>query len=142
MQGYLDHPFCQDVFEVYEEFYPISGYSPPWIGYFAQQDGEVVGVGGFKGAPVANTVEIAYGVIPEKEGKGIATQICSALLRLAIHEDLNLEIIAHTLCEENASTRILGKHGFEFQGVVNDPDDGDVWKWKLPNSLKPYYYLP
>ena len=38
--------------------------------------------------------------------------------------------IAHTLPEENASTRALRRNGFTLAGAVDDPEDGLVWRWE------------
>jgi len=32
---------------------------------------------------------------------------------------------------ESASTNILKKGGFKFIGIVEDPEDGQVWEWEL-----------
>jgi RimJ/RimL family protein N-acetyltransferase len=40
-------------------------------------------------------------------------------------------IIAHTLPEPNASTRVLEKVGMSFVGEVFDPEDGRVWQWRI-----------
>ena len=40
-------------------------------------------------------------------------------------------VIAHTLCEPNASTKVLEKAGFERDGFGQDDDEGEVWRWKL-----------
>ena len=40
-------------------------------------------------------------------------------------------VIAHTLAEDNASTRVLQKVGIQFVGEHNDPEDGVVWQWSL-----------
>lgn len=40
-------------------------------------------------------------------------------------------VIAHTLCQPNASTRVLEKCGFARDGFGEDPDEGQVWRWKL-----------
>ena len=40
------------------------------------------------------------------------------------------QVIAHTLPEPNASTRVLVKNGFRNAGPVLDPDDGRVWRWE------------
>jgi len=42
-----------------------------------------------------------------------------------------LRVIAHTLPETNASTRVLEKVGMNFVGEVIDPDDGRVWRWQM-----------
>ena len=39
-------------------------------------------------------------------------------------------IIAHTLPEKSASTRVLEKNGRRFTGEVLDPEDGRVWRWE------------
>ena len=36
--------------------------------------------------------------------------------------------------EENHSARILRKNAFEWLGIVNDPDDGDVWEWEYKRN--------
>ena len=130
VEKYLNSAFCIEVYEAFEQLYPEIGFNVPWIGYFFLLNKDVVGIGGFKGAPRNNTVEIAYGIIPEKEGKGHATEICKLLTVMALKENQNLRITARTLMEESASTRILKKNGYQYSGVVNDPDDGDVWEWE------------
>jgi len=117
------------------EYYAKIGYHPPWIGYLAFVDGAPVGMGGFKGRPVDNKVEIAYFTFPEHEGKGIGTRTCEALVSKALASDPQVEITARTLPEKNASTRILARNGFALVGAVQDPEDGEVWEWKYaPNA--------
>lgn len=136
MQPYLGHTFCLDIFNVYLEFYNKVPYQMPWIGYFALHNDEVVGVGGFKGAPKNNKVEIAYGTKPEMEGRGYASKICGHLVKMALENNPDLVVIARTLMEENPSTSILRKNNFKHVGVVNDPDDGDVWEWEYINTAR------
>lgn len=130
MMEFVQNPFLEMVIQAYETFYPKVGFHPPWIGYFALHDGTVVGVGGYKGPPSNGVVEIAYGSVPEYEGKGVSTQTCRYLTELALSHDPALKVIARTLMEENASANILRKNGFVYVGVVNDPEDGDVWEWQ------------
>jgi [ribosomal protein S5]-alanine N-acetyltransferase len=42
-------------------------------------------------------------------------------------------ILAHTAPEENPSVTILRSHGFVFTGLVEDPEDGTVWRWEREN---------
>ncbi|GJM32217.1 MAG: hypothetical protein DHS20C18_12180 [Saprospiraceae bacterium] len=63
MEPYLVHEFCLEVFNTFTEFYPKIGFHLPWVGYFALYENEVVGVGGYKGAPKNQKVEIAYGSV-------------------------------------------------------------------------------
>jgi ribosomal-protein-alanine N-acetyltransferase len=131
MQPHLQNDFCKENYKAFEDYYPTIGFTIPWIGYFVLYQQHVVGVGAFKGAPKNNTVEIAYGVNPQKEGKGIGTAICGELIRIALHENPQLKVTARTLKQESPSTSILKKNGFRYTGIVNDPDDGDVWQWEL-----------
>ena len=131
MNKYLINHFFVEIYNVYEKLYPRTGYHLPWVGYFALFENEVVGVGGYKGSPKNNKIEIAYGVTPEKEGHGFATEICKELINVALTEDQNLRVTARTLMQENASTTILRKNGFTLNGIVEDPEDGEVWEWEL-----------
>jgi len=40
-------------------------------------------------------------------------------------------IIAHTLGQENPSTKVLQKCSFVKTEEINDPDEGQIWKWEL-----------
>jgi RimJ/RimL family protein N-acetyltransferase len=111
-----------------------SGPIDPWIHGFViehREAGTVIGMCGFKGPPdAAGVVEIAYGVNPEHEGKGYATEAAGALVTYAFgHEQVSI-VCAHTLPQANASTRVLTKCTFRRIGEVIDPDDGLVWRWE------------
>jgi ribosomal-protein-alanine N-acetyltransferase len=115
-----------------------SSFSDPWIHGFAlvhQMSGAVVGQCGFKGPPTADgVVEIAYGVSPEHQGKGYATEAAAALVSYALSNEQVHTVRAHTLPEANASTRVLSKCGFRHIGEVIDPEDGLVWRWEKHND--------
>jgi RimJ/RimL family protein N-acetyltransferase len=83
------------------------------------------------GAPKDDVIEIAYFTFPPYEGRGIATAMTGRLIAIARREPTLRALIAHTLQEENASTRILHKHGFQHDGLAMDADAGEVWRWKL-----------
>ena len=91
----------------------------------------VVGNAAFVGPPNdTGEVEIAYAVVPSFEGRGYATQAAAALTELALADDRVKTVIAHTLPETNASTRILEKNGFKFAGEIEHPEDGLIWRWE------------
>jgi RimJ/RimL family protein N-acetyltransferase len=112
------------------EFYDRVGAVAPWRGYLAVDGQRAIGSCGFKGNPVDGVVEIAYYTFPPYEGRGFGTLMAAALVRLALESDPSVQVIAHTLPEPNASTRILAKNGFRFAGEVIDPEDGRVWRWE------------
>jgi [ribosomal protein S5]-alanine N-acetyltransferase len=92
---------------------------------------EVVGSGGFKGPPnVEQTVEIAYGVEDEHQGKGYATEAAEGLTNFAFTTGQVLAVIAHTRVENDASHRVLSKCHFVQRGLVIDPEDGEVMRWE------------
>jgi ribosomal-protein-alanine N-acetyltransferase len=133
------------------EFYTSGEVSPAWLdalrkstrtdpwqhGFFIvdRERSCIVGTAGFKGPPDPDgVVEIAYGVAPEYQGRGYATEAANALVEFALADARVAVVRAHTLPEANASTRVLTKNGFRHLGEVIDPEDGRVWRWELPRS--------
>ena len=111
----------------------LKGPDPWTIGFAVIDKGtrSVIGGASFKGPPDATgLVEIAYGIVPSFEGRGYATEAARALVDFAQNDDRVRQIIAHTMPEANASTRVLKKCGFTFAGEVIDPEDGRVWRWE------------
>jgi len=91
----------------------------------------VVGSCGFKGPTTAEgIVEIAYGIAPEYQGNGYATQAARELVGFARSDGKIRVVRAHTLAEKNASTRVLDKCSLRWIGEVEHPDDGLVWRWE------------
>jgi RimJ/RimL family protein N-acetyltransferase len=106
----------------------------PWTLGFAlvhRATDAVIGTCGFKGPPGADgMVEIAYGVAPDHQGKGYATEAAEALVAYAFSSGQVRVVRAHTFSEANASARVLAKCGFRRIGEVIDPEDGFVWRWE------------
>lgn len=113
-----------------------SGPVDPWIHGFQvmhRTNGTLLGNCGFKGPPDADgMVEVAYGIAPEHQGKGYATEAAAALVDYALATGQVRVVRAHTRPEANASGRVLTKCGFRRIGEVIDPDDGLVWRWERP----------
>lgn len=109
--------------------YQSVGFVPPWIGYLAVAGHTCVGTCAFKSPVQANRVEIAYFTFPEYEGRGYATRMAQALVRLAAEAAPGVLVLAQTLPAEGASTTILKKLGFELAQIVEHPEDGLVWEW-------------
>jgi RimJ/RimL family protein N-acetyltransferase len=112
-----------------------STSADPWTHGFAvvqRGSGTVVGMCAYKGPPNADgEVEIAYGIQPEYQGRGYAKEVARALVAFALGSGRVRLVCAHTRPEENASTHVLTKCGFEWIGEVMDPEDGLVWRWEL-----------
>lgn len=112
----------------------FADYQPraaPWCDYLALEDAEAVGSGGFKTPPDEHgCAEIGYITFLSLRGRGVATAIAATLVAKA--RDLGLRCVsAHTLPEENASTAVLRRNGFARVGVIDDPEDGEIWRWEL-----------
>lgn len=127
---FLVNPDWREGLEMSVAFFKNVGYHPPWIGYYAKKGDQFVGNAAFKGRPLYGKVEIAYGIFPQFQQLGYGTEVCESLVAMALATDPSVLITARTLREENYSTKILRKNGFQFSGTVLDPDDGEVWEWE------------
>jgi ribosomal-protein-alanine N-acetyltransferase len=129
------------------DFYVSTGVSPQWLaqlqaaavanpwmhgfGVVHVASAKVIGAAGFKGPPSPDgAVEIAYGIVPDFQGKGYATEVAAGLVEFAQRSGHVRIACAHTLAQKNASTRVLAKCGFELVAELNDPEDGPVWRWE------------
>lgn len=135
-------PHFDLICEVVSQSMAYTGAAPPhpWAGYLAvdKTTREIHGTCAFKGAPDEyGCVEIAYFTFPGFEGRGNAVAMASSLLRIALASPQITKVIAHTLPERNASTRVLEKSGFAFVGDFEDPQDGHVWRWQIERMPSP-----
>ena len=103
-----------------------------WMHLFVHEaDATLIGVGGFKGVPADGVVELGYALAPAYRGQGLAFEAARGLRDHALgHTDVHT-VQAHTLPEENASTRILRALGMQLRETLSDPEDGEVWRWSL-----------
>ena len=110
-----------------------SAFEDPWVHGFnlLLADGTNVGMGSFKGPPVNGSVEIAYAVLPEHQGKGYATAGARAMVEYAFRVAEVSTVLAHTLPDGAASQRVLQKSGFRHVGELVDPEDGLVWRFEI-----------
>ena len=118
-----------------------TGAPPEWGGFLAvaaAPDGTsaappVVGTCAFVGEPDdERRVEIAYFTFPAFERRGYGAAMAGALLARAAASGAVRRVLAFTLPEPGASTRILERHGFARTGTAVDPDAGTVWRWERP----------
>jgi RimJ/RimL family protein N-acetyltransferase len=111
-----------------------AGTSNEWGSHlFFDDDGALVGFGGWKGPPADGVAELGYAVAPERQGKGIATAVVRQLVARARTAGVTC-VIAHTVPEKSPSTSVLSRCGFAYVDDVADPDggvEGVVWRWEL-----------
>jgi RimJ/RimL family protein N-acetyltransferase len=130
-QALAGNPSGQEVLHQCIDFYKRVGFVPPWICYYVEENGRIVGSAGFKGPPVNDSVEIAYGTFEAFRQQGIGTRICKQLVELSLQTDPAVRITARTFDKDNFSARILLSNHFRCLGTVEDPEDGQVWEWVL-----------
>lgn len=134
-QAFADNPLCNETLGMCIEFYKRVGFNPPWICYYVEENGELVGSAAFKGRPINNIVEISYGTNEKHRQKSVGTRICKHLVELSLATDPSVKIRARTLPEKSYSTKILEKNNFILLGFVTDPDDGEVWEWEFRKKV-------
>lgn len=91
----------------------------------------LVGCSGYKGPPSGGTVEIGYGVVPEYQRRGYASEASRALVDAAFADSRVERVIAETLPGLDASIAVLGKCGFSFVGEGSLPG---VLRYELSRS--------
>lgn len=90
---------------------------------------EAVGAIGVKGRPQGDSAEIGYGVIPDAEGIGIATESVDAVVAHLLAHGFST-VRAETAVANLASERVLDKAGFARTGRRDTDDDGPVITWE------------
>ncbi len=84
----------------------------------------LVGAVGVKSRPMADgSIEIGYGVVPDAEGKGYATEAVGGLLRWAFSHPEVTRVLAHTFEGHLGSRGVLRKNGFVLAGAGTEPVD-------------------
>jgi aminoglycoside phosphotransferase (APT) family kinase protein/RimJ/RimL family protein N-acetyltransferase len=113
-----------------------AGDDPAWsmhLFFDTTRGGALVGNGGWKGAPVDGAAELGYAVAPACRNQGIASGAVAVLLAQASGAGLRT-VVAHTLREPSASTRVLERSGFER---VGDEREGGVPVWRWERRVRP-----
>lgn len=82
----------------------------------------LIGTGGFKGAPdEAGSIELGYGILPEHQRHGYATEAVRGWIAFAFASPQVRTVVGQTLPHLTASIRVLEKAGFRCVGAGNDP---------------------
>ena len=73
----------------------------------------IVGTAGFNGKPLDNgTIELGYGIAPDYQGRGYATETVRALAAWGLSQPGVRRVFADCLPHNRASARVLEKAGF------------------------------
>ncbi len=95
-------------------------------------DRTLIGLGGFKGLVTEDgVVELGYEIAPAYRRRGLAAEAARGMIDYAFANKKVSRVQAHTLPEKNASTGVLEKVGMKFVEAVQDPQDGEVWRWSI-----------
>jgi RimJ/RimL family protein N-acetyltransferase len=125
--GYLDFP--EALSRTRDEL--VNGMPSEWYSHLIidVDTNTVVGFGGYKGPPTDGEVEIGYSVAPSRQRRGHATAAAQHLIEQARAAGVT-RVCAYTLPESNASTRVLTRCGLTMTEVVEDAEEGYVWRWE------------
>jgi RimJ/RimL family protein N-acetyltransferase len=130
----LDEATRREVSPVWIERVRALTEADPWSCSFVIHEragGSPVGSCAFKGPPDADrAVEIAYGIDPEHQRLGYATEAAGALVAFATGRPEVGIIRAHTRADHGPSASVLRRNGFVSLGEVIDPEDGPVIRWE------------
>lgn len=118
---------ARDVLEGTLHLYAETGFTPPWVSYLADRDGELVGACAFLGPPREGAVEIAGQTFPGHERLGIGREMARQLIRLAREQNPALTMRAQGPAEEGPAARLLRGLGF----VPAEPVEDGRWCWRL-----------
>lgn len=100
--------------------------------FIHKADRALIGLGGFKGEVNEDgMVEIGYEIAPAYRRRGLASEASRGMIEYAFAHPEIKTVDAHTLPERNASTGVLEKVGMKHLGTVSDPDDGEIWHWRV-----------
>lgn len=121
--------------DVLEFFRDIASRETEWTPCFIvlRDPPTVVGSGGAMPPDPDGRCIVGYGIYPEHEGNGYATEATLGLIA-AYREHVDVVTIAATIHPYNlASSRVVEKAGMRVVGEVIDPKDGrlDVWEIKV-----------
>ncbi|MFI9200580.1 GNAT family N-acetyltransferase [Streptomyces sp. NPDC053048] len=101
----------------------LFGEFPAWLGAYGHRlvverdSGSVVGSIGLFWPPNDGTLEIGYGIVPSRRGRGYAPEATRALAEFALTAPDVHTVFANVELANPASVRVLEKAGFERCGA-------------------------
>jgi RimJ/RimL family protein N-acetyltransferase len=104
----------------------LLGANPAWLSEHGHRlivegdSGLVVGSIGLFWPPSEGTVEIGYGIVPSRRGRGYASEAARALAAFALTAPGVHTVVATVELSNPASARVLHNAGFELEATEND----------------------
>ncbi|KJK48054.1 acetyltransferase [Lentzea aerocolonigenes] len=104
----------------------VIAENPAWLSPFGHRliieraTSEVVGSLGLFWPPSDGRVEIGYGVVPSRQGRGYASEAAAALASFALASDEVHTVHASVERTNPASARVLEKAGFTQYGSTDE----------------------
>jgi RimJ/RimL family protein N-acetyltransferase len=92
---------------------PDAGFGPRLV--VERDSGLVVGSVGFLGPPGNGCVEVGYGLVASRRGRGYATEAVRTTVRFALDHPAVTKVVATVEVGNAASVRVLEKNGFRFR---------------------------
>jgi RimJ/RimL family protein N-acetyltransferase len=112
--------------------------SHPWYTFWlvvVATEHHGVGLAGFKGDPnERGEVEIGYGIDTAFRNRGYTTEAVKALIAWAFQDPACKAILADTLKDNAASSRVLAKAGMQ---IYHETDEGLCWKVERKGASLP-----
>ena len=123
MEVFIDNQTSDELKAAYTEMLEGSLKHPEQRVWYAiwmieLKGGIHIGELSFKGIDPNGVIEIGYGVLPEYEGYGYATEAVSAVVKWAYGQPEVTRIEAETDSNNFASQRVLEKCGFVATGKI------------------------
>lgn len=116
---------------------PVAGWSTPWL-LRRRADGAAVGFAGFAGGPDgAGAVLLGYGLYPEAEGRGYATEAARALVAWALAQPGVSRVRATIPPDHARSRRVADKAGMGVVGTAHDDEVGEVLVYEVTRDGLP-----
>ncbi|WML55984.1 GNAT family protein [Neobacillus sp. PS2-9] len=83
-----------------------------------KENNKIIGDIGFKGKPDSeNTVEVGYGIVPEAQNKGFATEAVNEIIKWAFSSGNVKKIVAECLIDNVSSIKVLEKLNMKRIGI-------------------------
>ncbi|MBM6583877.1 GNAT family N-acetyltransferase [Microvirga sp. BT689] len=94
------------------------------------ESGELVGLCSLTRLPIADAIDIGYGIAPSRQGRGHASGAIAHIVEWACSDPRVTAVTAETSVHNHPSQRVLERNGFLRIGERMDPEDGELICWR------------